>query len=130
MLPMSLKQPLAERSRRVRARYERDLTKGGGYVELPDVLSNKVPYAEQDFRWQFVFGSTAMRRDEQGRGYRWHAHPGVLSRTVAQAARRAQVSRTENGTGAIFLTKEESRDASLIIAPVPFDFSVAGNATR
>ena len=34
-----------------------------------------------------------MRRDENGRGVRWHAHPSVLDSAVRAAARRAELSK-------------------------------------
>lgn len=75
----------------MRSRHEADLARGGGYVPLPAVLAHKTPYAQADFRFQYVFPSVTLRRDEQGRGIRFHAHPGVLARTVQQAARRAGI---------------------------------------
>src|SRR5207249_4951451 len=80
MMPASLKARLAEQARRVRSVHGRDLSHGGGYVPVPDVLRNKVPYAESDWRWHYVFPSANLRRDEQGRGFRWYAHPSVLNR--------------------------------------------------
>ncbi len=91
MLPQTLRRRLVEQCRRVRAQHERDISKDGGYVPLPDVLVNKVPYAQQDWRWQFVFPSVTLRQDENGRGYRWFANPSVLERTVRDAARRAGI---------------------------------------
>jgi integron integrase len=93
MLPETLRGRLVEQIRRVRARHERDLRRGGGFVPLPAVLENKVPYARDDWRWQYLFPSGTLRKDEAGRGCRWHAHPGVLSRTVKEAAVRAQVGK-------------------------------------
>jgi integron integrase len=93
MLPGSLRAALAEQCRKVRHRHERDLRKGGGFVPIPDVLANKVAYAQTDWRWQFVFPSVNLVRDERGNGHRWHAHPGVLCRTVRNAARRAGLSK-------------------------------------
>ena len=93
MLPTSLLGRLSEHLRHVRHRHERDLAKGGGFVPLPPVLEHKVPYAEHDWRWQFIFPSMTMRRDEQGKGVRFHAAPGVLDRLVRDAARRAEVGK-------------------------------------
>jgi integron integrase len=93
MLPQSLRSRLVEQARRARRRYERDMAQGGGYAPLPAVLQNKCPYAQDDWRWQFLFPSITLRRDESGKGYRWHAHPGVLSRTVKQATIRAQIGK-------------------------------------
>lgn len=99
MLPVSLRGELAEQCRKARWRHERDLKKGGGWVQLnlsedgPAELEHKVPYAERDWRWQFLFPSASLQRDEAGHGYRWHVHPGVLGRAVRNAARRAGVSK-------------------------------------
>jgi integron integrase len=91
MLPASLRKPLAEQCRKVRHRHDRDLRKGAGFTPIPDVLANKVPYAQTDWRWQFLFPSTSLTRDEHGNGFRCHAHPGVLARTVRNATRRANI---------------------------------------
>jgi integron integrase len=93
MLPASLRGASAEQSRRVRHRHSRDLAKGGGYVPLPAVLMNKAPYAETDWRWQFLFPSQILRRDEQGRGTRWHADTGVLDRFIRRAVSEAGISK-------------------------------------
>jgi integron integrase len=99
MLPMALQKELADQSRKVRDRYERDCKKGGGWVPLelsatgPAELKHKVPYAERDWRWQFVFPSATLARDQEGNGYRWHLHPGVLARAVRNATRKAQVGK-------------------------------------
>jgi len=93
MLPATLSGPLVEQARQVRRLHERDLAKGGGFAPLPASLEHKTPYAEADWRWQFLFASVTMRRDEAGRGVRWHADPGVLDRFIRAAAVRAQVSK-------------------------------------
>jgi integron integrase len=93
MLPAAARAALVEQVRKVRQRHEKDVRRGGGFVPLPDVLANKVPYAEGDWRWQFVFPSQSLMKDERGDGYRWHVHPGVLARSVRDAARAAEVSK-------------------------------------
>ena len=94
MLPRTLAARLGEQVRRVRQRHARDAAQGGGRAPVPDVLANKVPYAADDWRWQFVFASGVARRDPaDGARVRWHAHPGVLARTVAAAAVRAEVGK-------------------------------------
>jgi len=55
MLPESLKIPLQEYLRRVKAIYERDLSEGWGRVQLPDTLDRKYPNASKDWCWQWVF---------------------------------------------------------------------------
>jgi integrase len=60
-------------------------------VPVPDSIAHKCPSAWRELIWQYVFQSGVMRRDESGRGFRWHAHPSVLDRVVSCAARRAQI---------------------------------------
>jgi integron integrase len=93
MMPQSLCGRIAEQCARVRHLHQRDLAKGGGHVPVEDTFVHKIPYAQNDWRWQFVFPSVTMRRDELGHGYRWFAHPGVLNRTVTRAARRAGIGK-------------------------------------
>ena len=100
MLPASIRGDLADQCRKGAAtRHERDVKKGGGWVPLtlrhegPAELAHKVPYAEKDWRWQFLFPSASLVRDQEGNGYRWHVHPGVLGRAVRNAAKKAGVSK-------------------------------------
>lgn len=55
MLPESLKPPLQEHLKRVKAVHERDLAEGWGRVQLPMALDRKYPNAPKDWRWQWVF---------------------------------------------------------------------------
>ncbi len=93
MLPASLRGALVAHLRERRRRHTADLAKGGGFVPLPPAVAHKVPYAEDDWRWQFVFASATMVRDGAGRGVRHHANQGVLDRTIREAAARAGVTK-------------------------------------
>ena len=93
MLPASLRGPLADQVRRVRHLHGQDTAAGGGYVPLPPTLQHKVPSAERDWRWQFVFPSVTLRREADGRGYRWNADKGVLDRAIRLAATAAGLSK-------------------------------------
>jgi integrase len=93
MLPACCRSRLAEQVRRVRHRHERDVARGGGYVPVPDSVGNKCPYAGRDWRWQFVFPSSVLRRDQRGRGVRLHTDGSALERAIALAARRAGLSK-------------------------------------
>jgi integron integrase len=93
MLPASLHERLAAQVRRVEALWRRDVARGGGYAPVPDALEHKRPRAGGELPFQFVFPSVVLRRDEAGRGTRWHAHPASLDRAVAAAARRAGVNK-------------------------------------
>lgn len=93
MMPAALRGRLVEQARRVRSLHARDLEKGGGHVPIPDAIEHKLPYAEHDWRWHFVFPSVTLRRDPAGRGFRWWSNPGVLDRTIKRATRRAQIGK-------------------------------------
>jgi integrase len=79
------------------------LAKGAGYAPVPDVLLNKVPYAADDWRWQFLFPSVTLRKETvervradggttlDRRRTRAHAAMGVLDRFIRQAARDAEL---------------------------------------
>jgi integron integrase len=105
MMPTSLRGRLTEQARRVRNLHGRDLQKGAGYAPVPDVLLNKVPYAADDWRWQYLFPSAVIRRtkvartradgtvDLSERGERHHAAPGVLDLFIRRAVRDSGVSK-------------------------------------
>lgn len=93
MMPLALLGEITAQTRRVRALHERDLSHGGGHVPLPPALLHKVPYAEADWRWQFLFPSIVMRKDAAGRGVRWHADPGVLDKFIRAATIRAAIGK-------------------------------------
>jgi integron integrase len=93
MLPAVLRDALRGQVERVRMRHAKDCASGGGYVPLPDAVRNKVKHAERDWRWQYVFGSAVMRRDDRGRGMRWHCDAGGVSRAISGAYRRSGVAK-------------------------------------
>jgi integron integrase len=51
-LPESLKRPLQEHLKTVRAIHDQDLTDGWGRAQMPDALDRKYPTAPADWRWQ------------------------------------------------------------------------------
>lgn len=93
MLPQQSLGRLTDQIRAVRHRHERDLRQGGGYVPLPDALLHKVPQAQTDWRWQFMFPSVTLRRDSAGNGMRWHTDPAVLDRKIRHATQSAGVAK-------------------------------------
>jgi integron integrase len=93
MMPAAVLADVTQQTQRIRKLHIRDLARGGGHVPLPPALSRKVPYAEADWRWQFLFPSVVMREDERGHGVRWHADPGVLDKFIRAATLRAGVSK-------------------------------------
>jgi integron integrase len=93
MMPHALRGALIDQARLTRLRHERDSRIGGGYVPIPDSLLHKAPYAARDWRWQFVFPSAVLRRDEQGRGFRWYANPKWLDAAIRRAACEAGIAK-------------------------------------
>jgi integron integrase len=89
MLPQAVAAPLRRHLERVRARHDRDLAEGAGWVELPDALARKLPGAGRDWTWQWVFPATRLYvHPETGQRRRHHLHETV----VQQAVRRAVVA--------------------------------------
>jgi integron integrase len=94
MLPDALVEPLATQLAAVRERHRADVAAGRGYVALPAAQVRKSPSAARDPRWQWVFPAARGYKDRQtGRWVRHHVHETVVQRAVADAARRAGISK-------------------------------------
>lgn len=93
MLPAAARAGLADQCRRVRQQHARDLARRGGLAPVPDAVAHKIPAAAASWPWQFVFPSGVRRRDEAGRGTRWHTDPSSFGRKVSAAARAAGVAK-------------------------------------
>jgi integron integrase len=94
MFPEAVKPDLREHARRVRDRHQRDRARGLGYVPLPDALDRKLPAANQEFCWQFVFPSATLCRDPKtGRRVRWHLHESAVSRAFGVVVRRSGIGK-------------------------------------
>jgi integron integrase len=94
MLPDSVKEPLTRHLADVQRVHHRDLAAGFGRVVLPEALSRKYPNAAAEWRWQFVFPAGRVCRDPRFEPpSRYHLHESVVQRAVAEAARRAGVTK-------------------------------------
>lgn len=94
LLPFATKADLARHVEAVRSQYERDLERGGGWVELPMALARKYPNAGREWPWQWVFPATRTYvHRETGHRRRHHLHESVLQRAVKEAVRRAGLSK-------------------------------------
>ncbi len=88
MLPESLKAPLQDHLRNVKAIHERDLADGWGRIQLPSALDRKYPNAPNDWRWQWVFPQeNRWKNTKTGEGGRHHTHETILQRAVKEAVR-------------------------------------------
>ena len=94
MLPESLKTPLQDHLRRVKAIHEKELRDGWGRVQMPDALDRKYPNAPAEWRWQWVFPQEHRWTNHQtGQQGRHHVHESIVQKAVAQAVREAGLTK-------------------------------------
>jgi integron integrase len=94
MLPESVRDHLRKHLDVVRRRHDMDLATGFGRVVLPTALDRKLPNAATEWRWQFVFPAGRICRDQRyGPPSRFHLHESAVQRAVADAARRAGLTK-------------------------------------
>ena len=92
MLPESLRAPLQDHLKKVRAIHERDLAEGWGRVQMPTALDRKYPNASKDWRWQRVFPQeNRWKNTKTGEEGRHHIHETILQRAVKESVRKAGV---------------------------------------
>jgi integron integrase len=93
MLPAAAKPELLAQVDRVRLLFEKDRADRVG-VPLPDALEIKYPEAPFAWSWYYVFPARQRGIDPRdGLRKRHHLHETVIQRAVAQAARRAGISK-------------------------------------
>ena len=94
VLPTAVIAPLSRHLEAVQRQHLMDLARGFGRVVLPFALDRKYPNAATEWGWQFVFPASRICTDAQwGPPSRFHLHESVVQRAVAQAARRAGVTK-------------------------------------
>jgi len=86
MLPESLKLPLQEHLKRIKAIHERDLADGWGRVQLPTALDRKYPNAPKEWRWQWVFPQeNRWKNAKTGEEGRHHVDESLVQKAVRDA---------------------------------------------
>ena len=61
---------------------------------LPDALERKAPSAAKGWAWQWVFPAARRYIDvATGEPRRWHMHPSLVQRAVAEAVRRPGIGK-------------------------------------
>jgi integrase len=93
-LPVTAVPELRRHLERVRRQFHRDLAAGLRGAALPEALGRKIPGANRDWAWQWVFPAarayvevaTAVRR-------RHHLHETVLQRAMTSAVRSSGISK-------------------------------------
>jgi len=94
MLPETLKAPLQDHLRKVKAIHERDLSEGWGRVEMPMALGRKYPNAPADWRWQWVFPQeNRWRNPATGQQGRHHMDESLLQRAFKEAVAKAGLTK-------------------------------------
>ncbi|MEW6567095.1 MAG: integron integrase [Chloroflexota bacterium] len=94
MLPEGLIPALHEHLLRVYLLHRADRQAGVAGVYLPDALDRKLPLANIEWSWQYVFPSPVRSRDPRtGILRRHHAHPTSLQRAVKRAGKLAKINK-------------------------------------
>jgi len=80
--------------KKVRKLFEHDLEDGCADVYLPQALAQKYPRAGKSWIWQWVFPAKSCSKDPgTGKVRRHHTHETGLQKAVANAARKADISK-------------------------------------
>ncbi|MBI3264832.1 MAG: integron integrase, partial [Acidobacteria bacterium] len=94
MLPLALEERLKKHLQDVKRQHKKDLAGGFGRVVLPFALDRKYPNAATEWGWQFAFPAARICRDPRfGPPSRYHLHESVVQRAVADAARKAGITK-------------------------------------
>jgi len=94
MLPLRLIEPLRLHLEETRAQHQDDLAQGAGTVELPDALDRKLPNANREWPWQWVFPAARHYFHTPTQCWRrHHLHETVLQRAVHHAALAAGLTK-------------------------------------
>ena len=68
--------------------------KAGGHVDLPNALNRKYNNAATSFQWQYLFPSSASRKDiKAGVTKRWHCSISTLQKAVRSAVRIIELNK-------------------------------------
>ena len=93
-LPRSIEMPLRAHLEGVRRVHDKDLRLGFGCVALPTAIGRKLPNAEREWLWQWIFPATTRYVDEEaGTERRHHLHETAVQRAVRAAALRTGINK-------------------------------------
>lgn len=94
VMPRAIVASLKGHLHRVERLHSEDISKGHGYVELPNALDRKYPNARREWIWQFVFPSNQLSKALQtGSCHRYHISPSTVGRAIKRAVRLAGVAK-------------------------------------
>lgn len=92
-MPKSLVRPLALQILAVTATHKKDLDAGFGSVFLPGALALKYPTAAKDIKWQWVFPSPTICKDDDGTERRHHLFPTGFQKSLRIAGEKAKLNK-------------------------------------
>jgi len=91
-LPNSLEEDLKIQVDNVYRIHQEDLSKGFGYVNLPNGLERKYPNANKEFKWQYLFPMKKISKDPRsGKMIRFHILDKTFGRNIKVAANKAKI---------------------------------------
>ena len=94
LLPEQLIKPLKSHLLKIAQLHMSDMSKGGGYVEMPMALHRKYPNASRSLAWQFVFPSAVMRPWLNPlQRVRWHVADTTIQRAFKVALKQANINK-------------------------------------
>jgi len=92
LLPESLKAPLQEHLKKVKAIHDRDLTHRCRRVVMPDALDLKYHNASKKWRWRQIFPQeNRTKNTKTGEEGRHHTHKTIQQHAVKEAVRKAGI---------------------------------------
>jgi integron integrase len=90
VLPAVIVTALREHLAARRKVHDADLSRGRGRAPLPDALARKLPSADREWGWQWVFPAASHYTDRKtGVRHRHHVHETVISRALKAAVQKA-----------------------------------------
>ena len=93
-LPRLASTALRVQIERVQKQFERDLRSGVMGAPLPGALERKMPSADRDWSWQYVFPAARVYVErETGKRRRHHIHDSAIQRAVAEAVRSSGIAK-------------------------------------
>lgn len=94
MLPVSLKTPLEDHLKKVKATHKQDVSAGWGRVEMPFALDRKYTNAPVEWRWQWIFPQEKRWKNtktaDEGRH---HVDESLVQRSVKDAIATAGLTK-------------------------------------
>ncbi|HUF31250.1 MAG TPA: integron integrase [Gemmatimonadaceae bacterium] len=93
-LPRAAVPALRVHMRRVQAQFQRDLAAGARGAPLPGALGRKLPNADREWAWQYVFPATRLYRERTTNvRRRHHLHETVIQRAFTVAVRASGIAK-------------------------------------